>query len=66
MKRRLRIFRIWYFGKINLAKKIHVRVVYWKMIQRFKNERSVYYIPEHFNKAMNSAQVSYLEKIFHR
>jgi hypothetical protein len=64
MKRRLRILRIWYFGRLKLAKKIHIRVLYWRLLQIKKRESPVYYTAEHFNNAMNKAQLSYFDKLF--
>ena len=65
MKRRFRILRIWWFGKLLLAKKVRVRIVVWAaMTKIMKRERGVHYTPKHFNDEMNKAQLSYFEKMF--
>lgn len=60
MKRKFRILRVWYYGKLNLSKKIYIRIREEKYIETrerfFKTMREKYYDPN-FSKFIESLKL---------
>lgn len=69
MRRKFRAWRIWFYGKIPLGKRVRKRMMYERLLAaaRKKNPIYDYFTPELFEKAMNAAQASlFLEKTLNR
>jgi len=67
MKRVVRILRIWYFGKLSLAKTIKRKVFWYRAEKYCKNyiaQDNAYFKAREFNNAMNEAQLEYYKSLF--
>lgn len=65
MKRELRIGRVWFYGKLTLAKKIHLIQLYERLLNRAKaiNPLYEYMAPKDYEKIISKAMCAYLSKL---
>lgn len=62
--RKYRIFRLWFYGKLKLAKKVRHRIVIEKLLKHAKTCNPVwgYFTPQEFENTMNLAAMNYFLK----
>ncbi len=68
MKRKIRIIRIWYFGRVNLAKKIHIRRFYEALhkVAITNNSFYKYFTAKQFEEMCNTATRYYFASMILR